>query len=963
MKRLSLLVLGLSFFVVLATPASAQQKLPVETFTLDNGLKVILCEDHEQPKVYGAVVVHAGSKDEKPTATGVAHYFEHMMFKGTDRIGTTNWKKESLYLDSISQAYDRLHATQDAAQRHDIQLEINRLNIAASQYAIPNEVDVILQKMGCTGLNAGTNYDYTVYYNTLPSNQLANWMDVYVERFRNPVFRLFQSELEAVYEEKNMYENDQLYDFRQNILAESFGEHPYSRDIIGLGEHLKNPQPSEMMEFFRTYYVANNMTLILVGDFKSAEAKRLVKQKFTAWQSGQLPPKPTYQLPDFATRKIKDVRQTPIKVGIMIFPGVKQSDPDYLPLEMLSSILGGGSGLLDRASTNGDLMAAQLIPLSLEDAGSTAVLYIPKLIGQSHEEAEEIVWTCIDSIQQGNFSDELIEAIKYRTLVSRQQQVENYSRISSLLLSLELERSSYDEWLRDGERWQNLTREDIIRVAKKYFDRNHCTLVRSKMGFPSHDAAVKPDWEHLEAQNKEAHSDFAMMIAANQPDPIRPQVIDINSEVAVMPLGDHFKFYSAPNPRNDVFNLNITYNYGTLDNADLDRATQYLSNLGTGNLDLQDFNLALDKLGGSVYISSGNDQSTLRISGLEENLDSILALVHRWLVEPRHDAKQIDIIVDGIKTSEKASKDNSDMWTSAIYDYVFFGDRSDFREKTPYKQWKKRTGEQLHQEVMQIFTRNGYVTYTGNGSVNHIAELLQAYGLVGDNVTDMPRRAKKRITYDSPQIFYASNRKYLQSDIDFVAPSIDFDTTDEAACILFNEYFGGGMSGIVFQEIREFRSLGYSTYGNFSWDRYRRNPARLYCFLGTQCDKTIDGIEAMRELIVTFPNRPEKLQPAIEHCVATRNSNYINFRSLPSTVQYWTEDLHWNADRRNEITEKIGTFTMEDMQAFHDKYIKGRPLVISISGNAKKFDVKALRSALGPNTKVTKVKYGQMFRY
>ena len=190
------------------------------------------------------MVVHAGSKNEKPTATGVAHYFEHIMFKGTDRIGTTDWAKESLYLDSISQAYDRLHATTDAKKRHDIQLEINRLNIAASKYAIPNEVDAILQKMGCTGLNAGTSYDYTVYYNTLPSNQLANWMDVYVERFRNPVFRLFQSELEAVYEEKNMYDNQMAHDFARNIFTEAFGNHPYSREVIGLAEHLKNPQPA-----------------------------------------------------------------------------------------------------------------------------------------------------------------------------------------------------------------------------------------------------------------------------------------------------------------------------------------------------------------------------------------------------------------------------------------------------------------------------------------------------------------------------------------------------------------------------------------------------------------------------------------------------------------------------------------------------------------------------------------------
>lgn len=963
MKRLLLPVLGLSFFVALSFPVSAQQTLPVETFTLDNGLRVVLCEDHEQPKIYGAVIVHAGSKDEKPTATGVAHYFEHMMFKGTDRIGTTDWAKEKLYLDSISQAYDRLHATSDPTQRHDIQKEINRLNIAASQYAIPNEVDAILQKMGCTSLNAGTSYDYTVYYNVLPSNQLSNWMDVYVERFRNPVFRLFQSELEAVYEEKNMYDNNMIRPFIRTFFTEAFGEHPYSRDVIGLAEHLKNPQPSEMMEFYRTYYVANNMTLLLVGDFRSAEAKQLIRQKFITWPKGDLPAKPAYKTPEFSSQVVREVRQTPLKMGCMIFPGVAESHPDYLPLKMLSGILGGGSGLLDRASTNRELMMAQLMPLSLQEAGCNIILYVPVPLVQNHLDAEKVVWNCLDSIKQGNFSDELIEALKTRELVDRQTQTENFRQVASLLLGLEASNSSYEQWLSDGQRWNNLTREDIIRVANQYFDANHCTLIRSKMGFPSGDGAVKPDWEHLDAQNKELHSDFAVMIAANQPDPIRPQVIDLQKDVTVTPMADHFNLYSTDNPRNDIFNLKLTYNYGTIDNPDLGNAIEYLTKLGAGDLDRQQLNLRLDQLGASFSLRSDDDQCTLTVTGLDQHLDTILGLVHQWLTQPRHDARQITNIVDEAKAAKRAAKNDSETWNQALYDYVFFGQQSSYLNHTSYKEWGKRTGEQLHAEVMQIFTRNGYATYSGNGSVGQLVELLRSHGLVRDSATAVPRRALKRVAYTSPKIFYASNKKFLQSDIDFCVPSIDYDTADEAAYLLFNEYFGSGMNSVVFQEIREFRSLGYSTRGRFSRDLYRRNPAYLYCYLGTQCDKTIDGIEAMRDLIVELPQRPEKLEPAIENCVISRNSTYVGFRDLPHIIHYWTEDLGWTRDRRTDITEKISRLTMDDLQTFHQKYIKGRPMVITFSGNAKKFDAKALKTLLGPNTTVTEVKYKHLIRF
>ena len=222
MKKTILFLLAL----MICGLVSAQTGLKTKTYHLENGLKVVLCEDHNQPEIYGAVYVHAGSKNDPLDATGMAHYFEHIMFKGTDRIGTINWEKYKVYLDSISLMYDRLHETTDPAARNAIQHKINELSLASTDYAIPNEVDVILTQMGGKGLNAGTSYDQTMYFNTFPSNQLSKWMDVYVERFRNPVFRLFQSELEAVYEEKNMYGDGPINAFQEYMFKETFGEHP-----------------------------------------------------------------------------------------------------------------------------------------------------------------------------------------------------------------------------------------------------------------------------------------------------------------------------------------------------------------------------------------------------------------------------------------------------------------------------------------------------------------------------------------------------------------------------------------------------------------------------------------------------------------------------------------------------------------------------------------------------------------
>lgn len=959
MRKIFVLVTMLS----LGLMAMAQQPIKVETYHLKNGLKVILCEEHSQPLVHGSVLVHAGSKNENPNATGVAHYFEHIMFKGTDRIGTTDWAHEKLYLDSISQAYDRLHATQDTKERHNIQLEINRLNIAASKYAIPNEVDAILQKMGCTGLNAGTSYDYTVYYNALPSNQLSNWMDVYVERFRNPIFRLFQSELEAVYEEKNMYENQMIYDFSRNIFREAFGEHPYSRDVIGLGEHLKNPQPSEMQKFFDTYYVANNMTLILVGDFKTSEAKKLIEDKFSVWRSAPIPQQPDYKLPVFDQQKVLNVKQTPIKMGLLTFPGVKNSHRDYLPLQMMGSILGGGSGLLDKAVSEGRLMMAQLMPLALEDAGANVVLFVPNLVGQNHEAAEKVIWDCIDSVKQGRFSDELMQSIKNSSLIGRQQSTEDIMNIAQLLQQLELEGSSYDEWLKENERWMQLTREEIMEVANKYFDKDHCTIVRSKMGFPSHDAAVKPDWDHLEAQNQGAQSAFAKAIASNQPEPIKPQIVDFNKDVSITDVTPNCKLYSTPNPKNDVFQLSIVYRYGTLDNPDLENAITYLDKLGANDMDRQAFNQMVDQFGGYMNFYCGENQSTILIGGLEQNMDTIVALATQWLFSPRHDAKQISLIVDELKSGEKAAKSSSDDWFKALRQFTYYGDRSSYLNHTSYKEWSKRNGEQLHNEVLQILTRNGHATFSGNTDPSDVAEMLRRNNLVRENVTVVGFREKQEQKLDKAQVVYANNKKFLQSDIVLYVQSGDFDRKDVAAAALYNEYFGGGMNSVVFQEIREFRSLGYSTYGRFTYDILNLNPASQFCFLGTQCDKTRDGVEALRDLIVEFPKREDKFGPAVEHQVVARNSNYITFRDLPNFVRTSIDYYGYDHDTRAEITEQISQLTLDDLQQFHNKYIKNRPIIAIISGNAKKFNPNEVAKLLGDQVMVKEVKYNQMFKF
>lgn len=940
--------------------AQRHDELRVETRYLSNGLKVIMAPEHSEPKIYGAVIVHAGSKNEDPSATGVAHYFEHIMFKGTDRIGTTNWEKEEPYLDSISRLYDALQLTQDAERRQRIQSEINRLNIEASKYAIANETDAILQQMGCTGLNAYTNYDVTCYHNTLPNNQLENWMEVYAERFRNPVYRLFQGELEAVYEERNIYANEAMYTFQRNLFTESFGEHPYSRDIIGLDEHLKNPQPSAMKKFYDKYYVASNMTLLLVGDFNPQEAFAMAEKYFSIWPKGEPVKEPTYQLPTFDTQKIKNVKQTPIRVGLMIFPGVKSNDRDELALNVMSNILGGENGLMAKLASEGKLLAAELMPLTLQDAGTNVILYVPKLLGQKHEAAEELIWAAIDSIKSGAFSDKLLESLKMRNLIWRKQAIESYSSIASLLESLETSGSSYEQWQADTKRLQALTKEDIIDVAHRYFNRERCTLVRSSMGFPDKESAIKPEWDHLDAQNSGSQTDFAKHIAARKVEEIHPQVVDIKKDVAITELTKYCKLYSTTNPKNDLFNLTLAYHYGNLDNHNAEVAASYFNSIGAGEMGPEEYRIEMQSLGGEFTVWAEDDFSFISISGLECNMDKIVRLAMLKFHKPNHDQQQLKNLIEGLQSTKEMAKDDASTWSDALRSYVLLGEKSGYLDHTTIKEMKKLKGEDLMQILNNMFGRDGYITYVGNSRLEQIKALLEEFQLVRKEVTRMPLRVRPLKSQSANTIYYANNSKFLKSDITLYIPSTDFEyRKDRAAMRLFNEYMGGGMNSVFFQEIREFRALGYNTYGYFSYDRFNRRPGVYMGYLGTQCDKTNDGIEAMRNLMLQFPEREEKFQSTKDYLISVRNSNYITFRQLPSTVRYWLEEEQVNSDPRQQLTDEIRNTSYDDLRDFHRKYIEGRPMVITISGNSKKYNLKDLEKY----GTVKQVKYKKMIKF
>ena len=264
--------------------------LGVREYTLNNGLKVFMSVYKDAPRIQTYIAVRAGSKNDPSETTGLAHYLEHMLFKGSHKLGTTDWEREKVELQKIEDLYEVYRKTTNDAARAAIYHQIDSLSGIASTIAIANEYDKSMTAIGSEGTNAFTSNDYTMYVENIPANQLETWAKVQGDRFPNLVLRLFHTELEAVYEEKNISLAQDNRRVNEEMMRGLFPHHPYgTQTTLGTIEHLKNPSMTNIYKFHSTYYVPNNMCIAMAGDFNPDEAIKIIDKYFGGWKPGNVP--------------------------------------------------------------------------------------------------------------------------------------------------------------------------------------------------------------------------------------------------------------------------------------------------------------------------------------------------------------------------------------------------------------------------------------------------------------------------------------------------------------------------------------------------------------------------------------------------------------------------------------------------------------------------------------------------
>ena len=937
-------------FLALAEALPAEYKLlhgpdpkdPMQAhiYQLDNGLTVYLTQNKEEPRFYAEIAVRAGSKHDPQDATGIAHYLEHMLFKGSKKIGTLDYEREKVHLDRIEELYEQHFGETDPAKRAAIYAQINAENQRAAAYAIPNELDRLYTAMGERGLNAHTWVEETVYKVELPANRLAQWAKTEAERFHEPVFRLFQTELETVYEEKNRALDNKGRVIRQAVQEQLYKVHPYRVTTLGTVAHLKNPSLKRMYEFYHAYYVPNNMAIFISGDIDLDETIQLIEREFSLWQRSDLPPFPAYPEPALNQVERVEVQYPGEEYVLLAFRTAQRTHEDAETLQILDMILDNATAGLINLNLNQQqqVREAGSYPYLLNDYGAQYLWGIPKQ-GQTLEEVEALLLAQLDLLKAGQFEDWIIPAIvtDFKKSV-KQGQENNRSRVGFMRDSF----LGFEEWghaVRALDRMAQIEKQDIVAVANTYFNGGYVAGYR-RDGEQDIPEIAKPPLDKIDIDAARQSTFFAEIMAMPFAE-IEPTYLVPERDFTTRELAGGNKLYYARNPLNDLFDFSIAIDLGSLTENRLPIARELLDKSGTARFTAEALKKEWYKLGTDFRMSVGDQETTISISGLDDHFAASLALLSELMRGPTTDdatlAELQAIIID---RRDDALKDHRTIH-EALYRYHRLGDRAYYRRVLSNEEVRALERQELLDLLSGLLSHRQTLSYTGSQTIEEVQAILaQHYSLPASPVEPPPYQVLAFTQPEQTQIYFF-DKEMAQALVRIEYVDVPYQAALEPAVELFNDYFYGGMAGIVFQEIREARALAYSVGALYFNGRDKADYNYMVGGMGTQADKTPEAVAAFVGLLDDIPASPERFAAAQLSVLNQYRTERLGFRSVLGAVRGW-ERKGLAGDPRAGRFEQIQASTLDAVLEFYRQHVQGRPKLISITGDKSKMDLEAL---------------------
>ena len=907
-------------------------------YTLKNGLTVVLSPTHKEPRMHFFIATKAGSKTDPADHTGLAHYLEHMMFKGTQNYGSLDWSKESPLLDKINALYEEYNHTTDEAKRKEIYHRIDSVSGVAANFAIANEYDKLMASMGAKGTNAFTSFEETVYTEDIPANAVDKFLKVQSERFRDPVFRIFHTELEAVYEEKNRTLDNDGRKVSELMLANLFLNHNYGKQTtIGTIEHLKNPSLLEIRKYFNTYYVPNNMGVIVSGDFDPDVMIKKIDEYFASMASKPVP-KYTFKEEAPITRPItKDVYGPDaefVAIGYR-FPGVHSKDA--LLADLVGQMLTNGrAGLIDldlvkkqkllRASASADILI---------DHGYLNLQGTPTQ-GQSLEDVKALMLGEIENLKKGNFSDDLMVSIINNQKKAMMQQDESYgSRASALMGAF----TGEEDWLNDvayTDRLSKLTRQDIIAFANKYFGENYVAIFKRKGEDKSVVKVVKPPITPV-ATNRDSQSQFVKDVINMPVDPVQPVWVDYNKDIQRGSLGPAEILY-VQNKDNGLFRLAFRYKLGTWNDKKLAIAANYLQFLGTDKMSAEDFSKEFYKLACSFNVRTDGEFTYVSLDGLQENFGKAEALLEDLLNNCKADDKALAALKGRMAKARADAKNNKGQIMNGLVAYARFGAANPFNNVLSNDELANLTSAELVSILHDLSGYSHRIIYYGPASITELTASLKTMHKMPEMFRPVPAAKVFVYTTQSQNEVLFADYDMVQSEIRWVRNIPGYDPLKQPAINMFNNYFGGGMGSLVFQTIRESKALAYSTSSFVSAPDKKEDPYYISAYVGCQADKFNESIKAMNELLNDLPsvennmlNARSELKKDIETQRITQDDIIYNYIAA--------EKRGLDYDIRKTVYENADKLTYADLKKFHDDNMANKPYDYCVVASAKKVNM------------------------
>ena len=946
------------YFIINATKQMKQIENNYETvqgdplkariYTLNNGLKVYLTSYSDAPRVQTNIVVRAGSKNDPNDATGLAHYLEHMLFKGTNIFGSLDFSKEAPMLDKIEALYEeyRSYEMDDNLNRDKIWSQIDSISGEAAKYAIANEYDKMVTGLGAKGTNAYTSFEKTVYINDIPANQIEKWLKLEAERFRYPVFRLFHTELEAVYEEKNRSLDSDGSKLFESLFDGLFPNHQYGQQTtIGTIEHLKNPSLAEIRKYFNKYYVPNNMAMCLSGDFDYDETIRLINKYWGGFERKEEPNFEVIKENPITKPVFKEVYGPESESLYIGFRFAGANTKDALMLTMVDMVLSNSAaGLIDlNLNQEQEIIGGGCFPYVLKDYSIHGFYGSPKQ-GQSLDEVKDLLLSQIEEVKKGNFEDWLVDAIISDLKLNQIKKTESNSKRANEFVEAFILDISWQDYQNEMAELEKITKQDIIDFVNSRYTNNYVVVYKRNGEDKSMMKVTKPKITPVTV-NREDQSDFLVNLLSEKTTSIEPVFIDFDKDIKRSSVGDVLLLYKE-NYENERFKLDYIFDMGKDHDNRLKLAIDYLNFLGTDNMTPSDKSKEFYKLGCDLSVNCSADKIQVTLSGLANNFDESVQLFENILLNAVADEEAlVELKLNKLKERADAKLNRQIILWRAMGNYAKYGTNSSFMNILSKEELDSISSKDLLDLIHDLTTYRHRILYYGPESITNVSSILERLHVNKANLKEIPQKKEFiESAMDKPMV-YVVDYDMKQAEVMILSKGdlVNINDMNKYSLIKFhNEYFGGGMSSIVFQEMRESKALAYSVYSTYTLPRDTNSSHYVMSYIGTQADKLSESISGMTELLDVMPEAESNMnnaKEAIEQKIRTERLTKSNILAEYEKAY----KLGLNHDVRKNLYDSVENFDMNSLKKFHNSHVSGKTRVIMVLGSKENLDFNMLK--------------------